>query len=142
MSCVAATDCFRTAWDTVRLSIALLIFLGVICSMTTKSLHRIFIWFAPINSMSLGLVMVIHISHTLSHRNGHHLHRTFMQHSGQATSHVGVHSRHRRLRLGFQALFLPPRLHSCSMDHDRLRWNHPVSIQLSTNPSNTSLTII
>ncbi|KAL4992523.1 amino acid/polyamine transporter I [Aspergillus falconensis] len=38
-----------TAWDTVRLSIALLIFLGVICSMTTKSLHRIFIWFAPIN---------------------------------------------------------------------------------------------
>ncbi|KAL4980681.1 amino acid/polyamine transporter I [Aspergillus desertorum] len=38
-----------TALDTVRLSIALLIFLGVICSMTTKSLHRIFIWFAPIN---------------------------------------------------------------------------------------------
>ncbi|RDW86801.1 amino acid permease [Aspergillus mulundensis] len=38
-----------TAWDTVRLSIALLIFLGVICSMTTKSLHRIFVWFAPIN---------------------------------------------------------------------------------------------
>ncbi|KAL2800717.1 amino acid/polyamine transporter I [Aspergillus keveii] len=38
-----------TAWDTVRLSIALLIFLGIICSMTTKSLHRIFIWFAPIN---------------------------------------------------------------------------------------------
>ncbi|KAL6240068.1 hypothetical protein BDW75DRAFT_2070 [Aspergillus navahoensis] len=38
-----------TALDTVRLSIALLIFLGVICSMTTKSLHRIFIWFAPVN---------------------------------------------------------------------------------------------
>jgi amino acid transporter len=42
----------RTAWDTVRLSIGLLIFLGIICSMTTKSLHRIFIWFAPINSTS------------------------------------------------------------------------------------------
>ncbi|KAI9374305.1 amino acid/polyamine transporter I [Aspergillus egyptiacus] len=38
-----------TAWDTVRLSIVLLIFLGIVCSMTTKSLHRIFIWFAPIN---------------------------------------------------------------------------------------------
>ncbi|KAL2863617.1 amino acid permease [Aspergillus lucknowensis] len=38
-----------TAWDTVRLSIALLIFLGIVCSMTTKSLHLIFIWFAPIN---------------------------------------------------------------------------------------------
>ncbi|KAL4765450.1 amino acid permease [Aspergillus foveolatus] len=47
-----------TAWDTVRLSIALLIFLGVICSMTTKSLHRIFIWFAPINITATVIICI------------------------------------------------------------------------------------
>ncbi|KAG2412391.1 hypothetical protein HFD88_009948 [Aspergillus terreus] len=38
-----------TALDTVLLSIVLLCVLGVICSMTTKALHRIILWFAPIN---------------------------------------------------------------------------------------------
>ncbi|KAF9889182.1 hypothetical protein FE257_007671 [Aspergillus nanangensis] len=40
-----------TALETVIMSIVLLCILGVICSMTTKSLHRIILWFAPINSM-------------------------------------------------------------------------------------------
>ncbi|EEQ30594.1 amino acid permease [Microsporum canis CBS 113480] len=39
-----------TALQTVLLSIALLCIMGVICSLTTKSLHRIILWFAPINS--------------------------------------------------------------------------------------------
>ena len=52
---VAPANWLRTAWDTVRLSIALLVFLGISSSMTTKSLHRIFIWFAPINSMSFNM---------------------------------------------------------------------------------------
>ncbi|KAJ5748898.1 uncharacterized protein N7511_010594 [Penicillium nucicola] len=38
-----------TALETVLVSIALLCVLGVICSLTTKSLHRIILWFAPIN---------------------------------------------------------------------------------------------
>ncbi|CAI7579456.1 unnamed protein product [Penicillium glandicola] len=38
-----------TALETVLVSIAILCILGVICSLTTKSLHRIIIWFAPIN---------------------------------------------------------------------------------------------
>ncbi|CAG7921766.1 unnamed protein product [Penicillium olsonii] len=38
-----------TALQTVLLSIAILCILGVICSLTTKSLHRIILWFAPIN---------------------------------------------------------------------------------------------
>ncbi|KAJ5452358.1 hypothetical protein N7445_000541 [Penicillium cf. griseofulvum] len=38
-----------TALETVLVSIAILCILGVICSLTTKSLHRIILWFAPIN---------------------------------------------------------------------------------------------
>jgi hypothetical protein len=40
----------RTAAQTVFVSIGLLCVMGVICSLTTKNLHRIVIWFAPINS--------------------------------------------------------------------------------------------
>lgn len=40
---------FRTALQTVLLAILLLCIMGVICSLTTKSLHKIVIWFAPIN---------------------------------------------------------------------------------------------
>ncbi|KAL4888985.1 amino acid permease [Aspergillus ambiguus] len=38
-----------TALDTVFMSIVLLCVLGIICSMTTRTLHRIILWFAPIN---------------------------------------------------------------------------------------------
>lgn len=40
---------FRTALQTVLLTIVLLCIMGVICSLTTKLLHRVIIWFAPIN---------------------------------------------------------------------------------------------
>ncbi|PYH99856.1 amino acid transporter [Aspergillus ellipticus CBS 707.79] len=39
-----------SASDTVLLSVLILCVLGVISSLTTKSLHRIIIWFAPINT--------------------------------------------------------------------------------------------
>lgn len=39
----------RTSLQTVFLSIVILCILGVISSLTTKSLHRIILWFAPIN---------------------------------------------------------------------------------------------
>ncbi|KAJ5094425.1 hypothetical protein N7456_010286 [Penicillium angulare] len=38
-----------TALHTVLVSIGILCVLGVICSLTTKTLHRIILWFAPIN---------------------------------------------------------------------------------------------
>ncbi|CAG8243023.1 unnamed protein product [Penicillium nalgiovense] len=38
-----------TALETVLVSTAILCILGAICSLTTKSLHRIILWFAPIN---------------------------------------------------------------------------------------------
>ncbi|KAJ5141461.1 hypothetical protein N7526_002456 [Penicillium atrosanguineum] len=38
-----------TALQTVLVSIGLLCIIGVICSLTTKTLHRIILWFAPIN---------------------------------------------------------------------------------------------
>ena len=37
--------------QTVLLAILLLCIMGVICSLTTRSLHKIILWFAPINSM-------------------------------------------------------------------------------------------
>ncbi|EAW09541.1 amino acid permease [Aspergillus clavatus NRRL 1] len=41
-----------TALQTVILSIVVLCVLGVICSLTTKSLHQIVLWFAPINILA------------------------------------------------------------------------------------------
>ncbi|KAJ5156007.1 hypothetical protein N7492_008810 [Penicillium capsulatum] len=38
-----------TALQTVLVSIGILCTLGIICSLTTKTLHRIILWFAPIN---------------------------------------------------------------------------------------------
>ncbi|KAJ5808576.1 hypothetical protein N7474_009845 [Penicillium riverlandense] len=38
-----------TALETVLVSIGLLCIIGIICSLTTKTLHRIILWFAPIN---------------------------------------------------------------------------------------------
>jgi hypothetical protein len=40
----------RTALQTVLLAILLLVTMGVICSLSTRSLHKIILWFAPINS--------------------------------------------------------------------------------------------
>ncbi|KAL1854151.1 polyamine transporter tpo5 [Paecilomyces lecythidis] len=49
-----------TALQTVLLAIAMLCVMGVICSLTTKSLHRIFIWFAPINILaSIGICIAL-----------------------------------------------------------------------------------
>jgi ABC-type transport system involved in cytochrome c biogenesis permease subunit len=42
---------YSTPLQTVLLSIALLTVMGAICSLTTKSLHKLILWFAPINSM-------------------------------------------------------------------------------------------
>lgn len=42
----------RTAQQIVALSILLLIIFGVICSLTTKTLHQTVIWFAPINILA------------------------------------------------------------------------------------------
>ncbi|KAJ5386115.1 hypothetical protein N7509_008656 [Penicillium cosmopolitanum] len=38
-----------SAVETVLLSIGILCILGIICSLTTRTLHRIILWFAPIN---------------------------------------------------------------------------------------------
>ncbi|GAD96805.1 amino-acid permease, putative [Paecilomyces variotii No. 5] len=49
-----------TALQTVLLAIAMLCLMGVICSLTTKSLHRIVIWFAPINILaSIGICIAL-----------------------------------------------------------------------------------
>jgi hypothetical protein len=41
-----------TPWQTVLLAILVLCLFGTICSLKTKNLHRIILWFAPINSKS------------------------------------------------------------------------------------------
>ena len=49
---------YSNALQTVLLAILVLCLFGTICSLTTKSLHRIVIWFAPINSTS-GFELVL-----------------------------------------------------------------------------------
>ncbi|KAJ9213532.1 hypothetical protein DTO166G4_4782 [Paecilomyces variotii] len=49
-----------TALQTVLLAIAMLCLMGIICSLTTKSLHRIVMWFAPINILaSIGICIAL-----------------------------------------------------------------------------------
>ncbi|CCX31787.1 Similar to Uncharacterized amino-acid permease C15C4.04c; acc. no. O60113 [Pyronema omphalodes CBS 100304] len=49
-----------TAGQTVVLALALLVLMGAICSLTTKSLHRIVCWFAPINVVaSIGICITL-----------------------------------------------------------------------------------
>ena len=49
----ALTSQYRTAVQTVLLAILVLCLFGVICSLTTRWLHKIVLWFAPINSKYL-----------------------------------------------------------------------------------------
>lgn len=51
-----------TALQIVLLSIAILIIFGIICSLTTKTLHEVVIWFAPINilaSLAICIALLI-----------------------------------------------------------------------------------
>ncbi|KAJ6092500.1 hypothetical protein N7486_007789 [Penicillium sp. IBT 16267x] len=49
-----------TALQKVLVSIGILCVLGVICSLTTKSLHRIILWFAPINiAATIGICIAL-----------------------------------------------------------------------------------
>ncbi|KAJ5552129.1 hypothetical protein N7494_001507 [Penicillium frequentans] len=49
-----------TALQTVLVSIGILCVLGVICSLTTKSLHLIILWFAPINiAATIGICIAL-----------------------------------------------------------------------------------
>jgi len=52
----------RTALQLVLLSIAILVIFGIVCSLTTKTLHRIILWFAPINilaSIAICIVLLV-----------------------------------------------------------------------------------
>ncbi|KUM58386.1 hypothetical protein ACN42_g8764 [Penicillium freii] len=53
-----------TALETVLVSIVILCILGVICSLTTKSLHRIILWFAPINIGATICICIVLITLT------------------------------------------------------------------------------
>ncbi|EEH43521.2 uncharacterized protein PADG_08141 [Paracoccidioides brasiliensis Pb18] len=58
-----------TALQTVLLSIALLCAMGVVCSLTTKILHRIVLWFAPINilaSIAICITLLVLTPHKQS----------------------------------------------------------------------------
>lgn len=53
---------FSTAVQTVLLTILCLCVFGTICSLTTKSLHKIILWFAPINilaSISICIALLV-----------------------------------------------------------------------------------
>lgn len=49
---------YRTSTQTVLVSIAILILLGIICSLTAQALHRLLLWFAPINVVALVAICI------------------------------------------------------------------------------------
>lgn len=52
----------RTALQICLLSVAILVIFGIICSLTTKTLHEIVLWFAPINiiaSTSICIALLV-----------------------------------------------------------------------------------
>src|ERR1700754_1386571 len=46
------TDVNRTPAQTVLVALLTLLVFGLVCSLTTKALHRIVLWFAPINVLA------------------------------------------------------------------------------------------
>src|SRR5208282_2628114 len=48
----------RTPLQIVLLSVATLVMFGVICSLTTKTLHEIVFWFAPINVVASTVICI------------------------------------------------------------------------------------
>ena len=103
----ALTRCYSNALQTVLLSIALLCVMGIICSLTTKFLHRIVLWFAPINS-KWGIATSFQrrmLRNSLSSCIRRHLHRTPNPDARKAERYVGFHTCYRRFWLGQQRLF-------------------------------------
>ena len=50
----------RTPIHTVLLSLAVLVIFGIICTLSTKKLHQIILWFAPINILAtIGICIAL-----------------------------------------------------------------------------------
>ena len=51
---------YRTPIHTVLLSLAVLVIFGIICTLSTKKLHQIILWFAPINILAtIGICIAL-----------------------------------------------------------------------------------
>ncbi|KUJ15073.1 amino acid transporter [Mollisia scopiformis] len=74
-----------TALQIVLLSIALLIVFGIICSLTTKALHEIVIWFAPINVLASIAICVSLLILTPNKQSFSWVFTTFTDGSGWGT---------------------------------------------------------
>jgi hypothetical protein len=132
----------------VLLAILVLCLFGTICSFPTEWLHRIILWFAPINSTLRwqinGTLALLTIA--CSHCIDLHLHRTTRSHTEQTKRDLGLHNSDRRVRMGksrilvpaWVCILAPTSLHHGppnisnqislrSMDDDRLRWHNSVS---------------
>jgi len=108
------TDQCRKAYQTVLLAIFVLCMFGTICSFPTNWLHRIILWFAPINSMCNAA----HLEPLLtldSHCINLHMHRSSHSYTEQTKCAMGVYNSHRWLWLAKQGLFLPARV--CATQH-------------------------
>ncbi|KAL3419696.1 Amino-acid permease BAT1 [Phlyctema vagabunda] len=74
-----------TALQTVLLSVALLIVFGIICSLTTETLHGIFLWFAPINILASASICVALLILTPNKQSASWVFGTFHNGSGWGT---------------------------------------------------------
>ncbi|KAF8860967.1 amino acid transporter [Acephala macrosclerotiorum] len=74
-----------TALQIVLLSITLLIVFGIICSLTTKQLHEIVIWFAPINILASLAICIALLVLTPNKQSFKWVFTTFTDGSGWGT---------------------------------------------------------
>ncbi|KAI9745855.1 MAG: hypothetical protein M1818_000536 [Claussenomyces sp. TS43310] len=71
-----------TALQTVLLSMAILIIMGIICSLTTKALHGMILWFAPINILASIAICIALLVLTPNKQSGSWVFGTLIDGSG------------------------------------------------------------
>ncbi len=106
------------------LAILVLCMFGTICSLTTKSLHRIVLWFAPINSKSPRQKLLNGDADLfLSTRINQHMHRPADPDPRKAECNLGLYTYHGRLGMGQSRLLLFARVGVCCLTGEHLLTN-------------------
>lgn len=75
----------RTALQIVLLSVAILIVFGVICPLTTKTLHETVFWFAPISVLASIAICIALLGLTPNKQSGKWVFTNFTNGSGWGT---------------------------------------------------------
>jgi hypothetical protein len=104
---LAKTNKDSTPLQTVLLAILVLCLFGTICSFPTEWLHKIILWFAPINSKTAQALSRNYTDPSNSRGFDMYLHCATRAHTEQAERKVGLWRIHGRFRMGQQGILFP-----------------------------------